>query len=76
VWTSRKVSLLQDHFAGILADKQAKYNVGVPAAEKPKASDPKTKALRAETIGLILLSVLVLIITVIRYWGEIPWSVW
>jgi hypothetical protein len=40
----------------------------------PKPDDPKPSIHRVETIGLILLAFLVLIITILRYWGHVAWS--
>jgi hypothetical protein len=50
----------------------------VPAAspqrqpEKPPAHPPRVYTL--EATGLIIIAVLVLILTVIRYWRHIPWG--
>jgi hypothetical protein len=52
------------------------YNGVVSADPTRKAGDLKANIRRTETIGLLLLSVLVLIITLVRYWGDIRWSVW
>jgi hypothetical protein len=36
--------------------------------------EPKTRALRAETIGLIVLAVMLAIMILARWGGIIPWS--
>jgi len=42
----------------------------------PTSSDkkPQRSAYSAETLGLIILCIVVLVIIVIRYWGHIDWS--
>jgi hypothetical protein len=49
------------------------YNVFVP----PSASTPrkgKSRILSAEATGVLLIALLILIITVVRYWRSIPWG--
>jgi hypothetical protein len=55
------------------------YNSGVNAPVPPKsASDDKHQhrhsVYAAEATGLLLIAVLLLILTIIRYWRYIPWS--
>jgi len=57
----------------------ARYNVAVatPAPHKPAADDKhhnRHAAYAAEATGLLLMAVLLLILTLIRYWRYIPWS--
>jgi hypothetical protein len=50
--------------------------VGVGAAPKPgrDSTSPKKPAYPRESVGLILIAILVLILTIIRYWGQVPWG--
>jgi hypothetical protein len=41
---------------------------------RPESPHPKRHIYSLETTGLIIISVLILILTVIRYWRYIPWS--
>jgi len=55
------------------------YNSGVNAPTPPKpAADNKHQhhhsIYAAEATGLLLMAVLLLILTIIRYWRYIPWS--
>jgi len=57
-----------------------RYNVFVPAAgpkrqlEQPQ-SEPKTRHVYTlETTGLLVIAVLVLFLTLIRYWHNVSWS--
>lgn len=52
------------------------YNAGVPPARRPETNARKTSIARVETLGLLLLSLIVMLITLIRFWGQIRWSVW
>jgi hypothetical protein len=55
--------------------KQA-YNGGV-SASSTKAQNrehPKHHAYALETTGLLLIAVLLLILTVVRYWAYISWN--
>jgi hypothetical protein len=45
----------------------ANYNVDVP-------EDPKRRVLRAETIGLIVIAVLLALMILVRWGRIIPWS--
>jgi hypothetical protein len=45
----------------------------VPPSIPPSRKD-NSRILSAEATGIIVLAVLVLLITVIRYWRNIPWS--
>lgn len=52
-----------------------RYNAFVPASPQ-KARDakgPKHHAYALETTGLLLIAVLLLILTVVRYWAYISW---
>jgi hypothetical protein len=40
----------------------------------PMPDEPKTRALRAETIGLIVIAVMLAIMILLRWGGIIPWS--
>jgi hypothetical protein len=46
----------------------------VRESSEPKPADAKSSIHCVETIGLVLLAFLVLIITIVRYWGHIAWS--
>jgi hypothetical protein len=55
------------------------YNSGVNAPVPPKpAADNKHQhrhsIYAAEATGLLLMAVLLLVLTIIRYWRYIPWS--
>ena len=58
-----------------------RYNVGMPAAG-PKRQPDQTPAehhrtpqvYTLEATGLLVIAVLILILTLIRYWHNIPWS--
>jgi hypothetical protein len=55
------------------------YNNGVDASVPPKAHAGHQHRHRhsiyaAEDTGLLLMAVLLLILTLIRYWRDIPWS--
>jgi len=47
-----------------------------PSTSRPSANTKKStsRILRAEATGVILIAVLILIITVVRYWRNIPWG--
>jgi hypothetical protein len=48
-----------------------------PILPKPHADDshPHRRAIyAAESTGLLILAVLLLVFTVLRYWRDIPWS--
>lgn len=58
-----------------------RYNVVVPAAgperqpsPKPSERHPVPEVYTLETTGLLIIAVLILILTLIRYWHYIPWS--
>lgn len=38
------------------------------------ADDPKVRILRAETIGLIVIAVMLMVMILLRWGGIIPWS--
>jgi len=55
------------------------YNSGVNAPVPPKPAADSTHHHRhatyaAEATGLLLMAVLLLVLTIIRYWRYIPWS--
>ena len=55
------------------------YNtfVATPAPHNPVAEDKhrhRHPIYAAEATGLLLMAVLLLILTIIRYWAYIPWS--
>jgi len=60
---------------------QRRYNVGVPAATPKRQPDhdpiehhhvPQVYTL--EATGLLVIALLILILTLARYWHHIPWS--
>jgi hypothetical protein len=56
----------------------AVYNVDVPLSPKEGASDakhPRHHVYATETTGLLLIGVLLLILTLIRYWHFVNWSI-
>jgi hypothetical protein len=63
-------------------EKSYNRRVNAPASPKPAAdnehSDNKHKRhhaiYAAEATGLLLMAVLLLILTILRYWRYIPWS--
>ena len=64
-----------------LGTGDSRYNVGVATPASPKPS-PEEKhhhhrhaAYAAEATGLLLMAVLLLILTIIRYWSNINWSI-
>jgi hypothetical protein len=55
------------------------YNSGVnsPVSQKPASDDKhqqRHSVYAAEATGLLLMAVLLLILTIVRYWRYIPWS--
>ena len=57
------------------------YNVVVPGAgpkrqpeRTPPERHPIPEVYTLETTGLLVIAVLILILTLIRYWHHIPWS--
>ena len=40
----------------------------------PNAKTPKKPVYPRETLGLILIAILVFILTILRYWGQVPWG--
>jgi len=53
-----------------------RYNIGVPEEDpQPEHSHKHRHAIYAtETTGLLLIAFLLLILTVLRYWHDIHWS--
>jgi hypothetical protein len=59
-----------------------RYNVPVPAVNPQRRSEPrpaeqappKSRILTLEATGVLIVAVLVLILTLVRYWHHIPWS--
>jgi hypothetical protein len=58
------------------------YNVVVPSAgpkeqpeRKPPERHPVPEVYTLETTGLLVIAVLILILTLLRYWHNISWSV-
>lgn len=49
------------------------YNACVPPPT-PRPPTGKSRILRTEATGVIIIAVLVLAIIVVRYWRSIPWS--
>ena len=54
------------------------YNIGVASPAHKPVSDPKQqhrhRAYAAEATGLILMAVVLLVVTIVRYWSYINWS--
>lgn len=51
------------------------YNMRVPDPKHPDDSRQRRHAIYAsETTGLLLIAVTLLILTLVRYWREIHWS--
>jgi hypothetical protein len=46
----------------------------VPAASPPRQRQPKVSILTREATGLLVIAIVILIITLARYWYRIPWS--
>jgi hypothetical protein len=64
---------------GVAANGRRVYNVGVatPAPSKPGADDKhrhRHVGYAAEASGLLVIALLLLILTVVRYWENIRWS--
>lgn len=58
-----------------------RYNVFVPAASPQRqpappehVEHPRPHIYSLEATGLIVIAVLLLVLTLIRYWHNIPWS--
>jgi hypothetical protein len=52
-----------------------RYNIRVP--DTPSADDHKHRrhaVYASETTGLLLIAFLLLVLTLVRYWHDIPWS--
>jgi hypothetical protein len=55
---------------------QRRYNVGVALPQREHESRrPKHHIYALETTGLLLIALMLLILTIIRYWHNINWSV-
>jgi hypothetical protein len=52
------------------------YNVDVASSPQraPQGKRPKHHAYALETTGLLLIAVLLLVLTLVRYWAYISWS--
>ena len=52
------------------------YNGGVPIPQKPSLDPkhPRHHIYAMETTGLLLIAILILLLTLIRYWHFIHWS--
>jgi len=57
------------------------YNNRVPAAKPenesssaPGSKPPRRSVYASETVGLVLIAVVLLILTLVRYWHDIHWS--
>jgi len=49
--------------------------VNSPAARKPESDNKHRHSIyAAEATGLLVIAVLLLVLTIIRYWRYIPWS--
>ena len=53
---------------------RAGYNVGVHEPGDPEHRHQRHAIYATETTGLLLIAVLLLVLTVIRYWHAIHWS--
>lgn len=52
-----------------------RYNIGVPDPKSPDASRHRRHAVYAsETTGLLLIALVLLVLTLVRYWHDIHWS--
>lgn len=53
------------------------YNVAVPAPSQTRTDGkpPRPHVYTLEASGLLIIAVLLLVLTIIRYWHHIPWSV-
>ncbi|MBS1852281.1 MAG: hypothetical protein JST79_15350 [Acidobacteria bacterium] len=45
-----------------------------PASPPPRKDPASARVFRLETLGLLLLGALLLILTLARYWRQIPWN--
>ena len=59
-------------------DREKGYNIGVASpAHKPVSGikqQHRQRAYAAEATGLILMAVVLLVLTIVRYWSYINWS--
>lgn len=67
------------HFA--VAGGGKDYNGAVPAAEAKRQPDPtpaephrRPQVYTLEATGLLVIALLILVLTLVRYWHHIPWS--
>lgn len=51
-----------------------RYNMPVPAKEDSAHKHSRHAVYASETTGLLLIAFLLLILTLVRYWHEIHWS--
>ncbi len=52
-----------------------RYNMRVPSDPQPDSRKPHRRTVYAsETIGLLLIALVLLVFTLIRYWRVIHWS--
>jgi hypothetical protein len=73
--------LPNDHRRTIIYQRKG-YNIRVNSPVPPKAADDakqndkhhRHSVYAAEATGLLLMAVLLLVLTIIRYWQYIPWN--
>jgi hypothetical protein len=52
-----------------------RYNITVPASTpNPRPPHPKHHIYALETTGLLIISILLLIVTLVRYWHNVNWG--
>jgi len=51
-----------------------RYNMRVPAPDNSARKHRRHAVYASETTGLLLIAFLLLILTLVRYWHEIHWS--
>jgi len=52
-----------------------RYNIRVPSDPQPDSPKPHRRAVYAsEAMGLLLIALVLLVLTLIRYWRVIHWS--
>jgi hypothetical protein len=55
-------------------DPSQRYNMPVPSPEPKDAKTHRQAVYASETVGLLLIAALLLVLTLIRYWHYIHWS--
>jgi hypothetical protein len=73
---ARSVALAEDEDArltGTAFHISRRYNVSVPPSA-PRPRKENSRILSAEATGVLIVALLILVITVVRYWRNIPWG--